>query len=45
MRFAIEFKSYSNPSDKKATGLKCDEKVGDNCDLVFEICVSKIGKR
>ena len=34
----IELDTYSNPSDRKATSLKCD--AGDSCDLTFEICIS-----
>jgi len=44
MSFTIEFVSFSNPSDKKATGLRCDNgPPTNNCDLVFEICISEIG--
>lgn len=38
--FMIELDTYSNPSDRKATSLKCD--AGDSCDLTFEICISDI---
>lgn len=44
---AINFLNYSNPSDYKSTGILCDTGLDingtvDNCDLVFEICVSGI---
>lgn len=47
--FAINFLNYSNPSDFKSTGIKCDDGKPVNgrpdlCDLVFEICVSPIDK-
>ena len=38
--FMVELDTYSNPSDRKATSLKCD--AGDSCDLTFEICISDI---
>lgn len=49
--FALSFLNYSNPSDFKSTGIRCDSRklVNDNstnfCDLVFETCISSIGSR
>lgn len=47
---AIRFLNYSNPSDFKSTGIHCDSGAvvngkADNCDLVFEICVSALNSR
>lgn len=42
------FYYYLNPTDQKATGVRCDNdnnNGADLCDLVLEICVSKIGSR
>ena len=46
----LQFYNYSNPTDQKATGIRCDaEREGtgilDYCDLVIEVCVSEIGSR
>jgi len=42
---AMSFYSFSNPTDTKATGLKCDKGTSNQCDLSFEICISRLGSR
>lgn len=43
----LDFVTYLNLLDEKATGVKCDDSglPGDFCDLAIEICISEIGKR
>jgi len=43
-QFTMDFIRYTNPSDLKATGIKCDDD-GTNCDIALEICISERGKR
>lgn len=43
---SIDFDTYVNLDDMKATNVKCDNNgTNDHCDLAVEICVSEIGKR
>jgi len=46
-KIAINFLNYWNPSNNKATGVKCDNEDGEDefCEIYIEICVSKLGER
>ena len=42
----IDFQSFRNPSNNKATGVECDlDTDGTFCDIYMEVCVSEIGSR
>lgn len=43
----LNFVNYSNPTDLKASGRRCEDSPGaaadDRCDLRFEVCVTEQG--
>ena len=42
----IDFITYINEFDLKATGIRCDNNgTRDYCDLVLELCISRLGNR
>ena len=42
----LDFVTYQNLDDLKATGVKCDDNgTTDYCDLGLEICISEIGEK
>ena len=42
----IDFQSFRNPSNNKATGVECDlDTDGTFCDIYMEVCISEIGSR
>lgn len=43
-RFLINLVRFENPTDLKATGVRCDFGPTDLCDIYVEICVSSIGQ-
>ena len=42
----IDFQSFRNPSNNKATGVECNlDTDGTFCDIYMEVCISEIGSR
>lgn len=47
-RFMLNFRKYENVADVTADCSRCDSASApgqDYCDLVFDICVSRLGQR
>ena len=45
-KLTIDFQSFRNPSNNKATGVECDSDTDSTfCDIYIEVCVSEIGSR
>lgn len=46
MKLSLSFIQYDNPTDEKATNVRCDQQsllFEDLCDTRFDICVSELG--